>query len=639
MLSENGVGLSAPRVRRFFPETLLWTPQMVTDESGQAQLSVSLADSITTWRLAGSAIARDGRLGSFQQGITVFQDFFIDVQMPVRLTQNDEISIPIGVFNYLNEPQTISLEVTAADWFEFVDNESARSVEAAGNGVQRSSFRIRILKPGRHSVTVRATGTVLSDAVERTVTVIPDGARTEVVTNARLDGDATEIVNIPDHAITGGSDLFVKLYASGFSQVVEGMDSIFQMPHGCFEQTSSTTYPNVLVLNYLRKTEQSNPAIELKALDYIATGYQRLLSYEVDGGGFDWFGRPPANEVLTAYGLHEFTDMAKVYDVDAEMIARTRRWLLGRRESNGTWSGGDLHQAHFHDDSSSDRTLRQTAYIVWALAASGDLSGLNKSIRFLEQNADTRDPYVLAIVANAFIACGREQASQDAVARLSDMAQQDDVSAFWASEGDGLTYSFGASLTVETTALVVQAMISTGTHGQLTTRALDWLTSQRDARGTWHSTQATVQAMRALLMAESGGRVTQDTTIDIMANGRSAKSLTITEDTGDVFHLVSLTESVQSGANTVSLSVSNESRLSYQLVTVYYTPRSAEPVRDNPVLEIDTSYGQRELTVDDLLTVEVTLRYHRPGEAPMTLVDLGIPPGFEVEMESFRNLV
>ena len=46
----------------------------------------------------------------------------------------------------------------------------------------------------------------------------------------------------------------MKIYPSGFSQLVEGLDNIFRMPYGCFEQTSSTTYPNVLALDYLQRT-------------------------------------------------------------------------------------------------------------------------------------------------------------------------------------------------------------------------------------------------------------------------------------------------------------------------------------------------------------------------------------------------
>ena len=42
----------------------------------------------------------------------------------------------------------------------------------------------------------------------------------------------------------------------------------------------------------------------------------------VKGGGFSWFGNEPAHQILTAYGLLEFSDMAKVHDVDPALIAR-----------------------------------------------------------------------------------------------------------------------------------------------------------------------------------------------------------------------------------------------------------------------------------------------------------------------------
>ncbi len=85
------------------------------------------------------------------------------------------------------------------------------------------------------------------------------------------------------------------------------------MPFGCFEQTSSATYPNVLALDYMKRTKKLTPEVHAKAEGYIANGYQRLLTFEVPGGGFSWFGQAPANKILTSYGLMEFSDMSKVY--------------------------------------------------------------------------------------------------------------------------------------------------------------------------------------------------------------------------------------------------------------------------------------------------------------------------------------
>src|SRR5204863_6580330 len=137
---------------------------------------------------------------------------------------------------------------------------------------------------------------------KRPIEVVPDGRRVETVVNGTLQKPADLVLNVPANAIEGSPKVFLKIYPSNFSQLVEGLETIFQMPSGCFEQTSSTTYPNVLALDYLKRTGKASPQVEAKARQYVHLGYQRLVSFEVPGGGFEWFGQPPAHDLLTAYG-------------------------------------------------------------------------------------------------------------------------------------------------------------------------------------------------------------------------------------------------------------------------------------------------------------------------------------------------
>ena len=143
------------------------------------------------------------------------------------------------------------------------------------------------------------------------------------------------------------------------------------MPGGCFEQTSSSTYPNVLALDYMKHTKKLTPEIHAKAEGYIANGYQRLLTFEVPGGGFSWFGQAPANKILTAYGLMEFNDMSKVSDVDPRLIERTRDWLAQPATADGSWKP----DASFINEGATNRynsdVLRITAYIAWSLVNTG----------------------------------------------------------------------------------------------------------------------------------------------------------------------------------------------------------------------------------------------------------------------------
>jgi uncharacterized protein YfaS (alpha-2-macroglobulin family) len=126
-------------------------------------------------------------------------------------------------------------------------------------------------------------------------------------------------------------------------------------------------------------------------------------------------------------------------------------------------------------------------------------------------------------------------------------------------------------------------------------------------------------------------------------NGKAAGELEITAENSDIFHLVSLTPQVKSGANEILIDKKGQGTLAYQIVAVHHLPWEdrGPDIKGAPqqLLEIATEYSTTELKERDLLKVKVALRYHRPESAPMTLVDLGIPPGFEVNAESFEKLV
>ena len=186
-----------------------------------------------------------------------------------------------------------------------------------------------------------------ADIVVREIEVVPNGREQNTVFNGRLDASgqggttqgatAQHDLKFPANSITDATTISVRLYPGPLSQVIEGMDSILSMPGGCFEQTSSSTYPNVLALDYMKRTKKLTPEVHAKAEGYIANGYQRLLTFEVPGGGFSWFGNAPANKILTAYGLMEFNDMSKVYDVDPRLIQRTQEWLAQQQQPDGSW--------------------------------------------------------------------------------------------------------------------------------------------------------------------------------------------------------------------------------------------------------------------------------------------------------------
>ncbi|HUT73680.1 MAG TPA: alpha-2-macroglobulin family protein [Armatimonadota bacterium] len=627
-------------VRQFFPETMFFDPQIITDERGRATLDLDMADSITTWRMSTMASSMRGQLGSRDLPLRVFQDFFIDIDLPVALTQNDEVSIPVAIYNYLKRPQEIKLELERGAWFELL-GDAAKTVTIKAEDVGVTYFRLRVKQIGNHRLTVTARGSEMSDAMQRQIEVVPDGKEVREVVNDRIDADVRRTVVIPAEALPDASNLLVKIYPGVFSQAVEGLDAMLRMPFGCFEQTSSVTYPNVLVLDYLKTTGKVSPELQMKAEGFIGVGYQRLVSYEVAGGGFSWFGNAPAHQVLTAYGLLEFSDMARVHEVDANVIRRTQEWLAGRQQADGTWplDKGGIAEGIINRQTDVFRT---TAYITWALAESGYQGpALSKGLDYVRAHyAKEKDPYALAVVANAFLTIDpNDPDGKTAIDMLAELAVEQDKVAYWKGAGRTFTGATDQGADLETTALAAYAVVKSGRHVGLTNKAMNYLVQAKDSFGTWQTTQATVWALKAMLAAM--GKATQeiDAKLTVSINGKQAAKFAITPEDYDVMRQVDLKGLAQAGKNEVTITFSGKGSALYQIVSIYYLPwqRVQQPPKE--VLGIQVSYDKTRLAQNDTATCSVKVTNNTGKVAEMVIIDLGVPPGFEVMPEDLQRMV
>lgn len=637
---EDGAGGGAVRVRRNFPETLFVEPALIVGGDGEARLTIPLADSITTWRISALANSVAGLLGSTDAGLRVFQDFFVDVAFPATLTRGDEYAVPVAVYNYLDRPQTVRLEVQQAEWLTVLGDANP-TIQLAAGEVGGLRIPVRVNDVGLHGLTVIARGETLSDGVERTVRVMPDGELFERAESGALEAEVTRTVQVPAEAVPGSGNVFVKLYPGVVSQVVDGMDGILQMPSGCFEQTSSTTWPNVLVAAYLATGENPDPEIMLRAMEYINTGYQRLLTFEVDGGGFEWFGQPPSHTVLTAYGLLEFTDMARVRQVDEGMMARTRAWLIAQQGADGHW----IAARGFDETGQLTDPVSITAYVAFALAAAGERGPSMALARdFLRGSVDQMGTYSLALTANFLTAWGGDAALSgrvfDRLATAIEAQLDEDVGQHWETDEQTTTYGNGPSAWIETTALATHALLVSRTHPQLAEKALAWLVTQKSPGGAWGSTAGTVWTIKSLLAAAGGGRdATADATVRVLLDGVERGQFRIDGTNSDVMRQADLSAWLTPGAEqTVTLQVDGTAKLNYGVITRHYMPWAGPPPGDGP-LHIAVSYDRTTLSVDDTVTATVAISNDDAAYADMVMVDLGIPPGFDLvtaDLEALR---
>ncbi len=445
-------------------------------------------------------------------------------------------------------------------------------------------------------------------------------------------------LHFPDKAIADATSILVRLYPGPLSQLIEGMDSILSMPGGCFEQTSSSTYPNVLALDYMKHTRKLTPETHAKAEGYIANGYQRLLTFEVPGGGFSWFGQAPANKILTAYGLMEFNDMAKVSEVDPRLIERTRNWLVSQQQADGSWKP----DASFINEGATNRynsnPLRITAYIAWSLVDTGMPAGpaIDKARDYIASHLNSApDPYTLAVIANFATEYGRDRDfTRRSMQALLDARIEKEDQVFWNAEETGV-YSTGASAAIETTGLATQALLKWGQASETSRKALNFISQKKQASGAWGTTQATIMALRALLLSTQLGAAEVQGSLQVMLDGRELKTLNLTASNNDLLHQFVFKGIDAHKPASVRLRFEGTGSLAYQVVGRSFIPWEEKPAAEP--LSIDIAYDRTRLSQNDIATETVTIQNNLSKTANMVMVDLGIPPGFDLLSEDLQS--
>lgn len=638
---DSGGGGGAPStvtVRRFFPETLFAVPDLITGPDGSGILPFTLADNVTTWRVAALASSQDGRVGSGTAALQVRKEMFVDLGLPRDLTAGDALDVPVVAYNLTDVEREVAVQLADGDWFEPTAG-VARQILVPPGSAARTSFGIRVLGTGDVALRVDASSGSLTDAVELPARVAPDARPVSFTRSGQLLAPVTETIHVPASALPGETSMQVHLLPGILSQTLDGLDALLAEPYGCFEQTTSTTYPNAVVLDYLQKSGTLDPEVAARANRYLTQGLQRLLTFEVDGGGFSLWGDAPASVILSGYALQEFEDIAKVRYVDPALIQRTAAWLVAQQESDGSWKPTT---AGVHFGQSTD-PLRVTAYVAWVLADSGRApAALGAALGFVRNNiAGETDLYTRIVAANALLAADSgDPVGLSLLSALLSERTRDERGTYWeygsSYDGRGLMSSSGHGADVETSAMMVQALLATGGHAEVVTDVLKFLAGARSEYGGWGGTYATVWTIKAFVGAlpvSGGGGAGQ---VAIRVNGADAG--TVAFDGRDAPVAVEVSDFVVTGDNTVGLVASGGVQPFYRISGRYVIPWS-EPVREPESLSVDVSIGPRRLRAGRGASLNLEVRNRRAaGDAEQVTAMVALPPGFSADEASLRDL-
>lgn len=626
---------SADGARADFAETVYWHPALIVPGDG-ATVRFDLSDAVTRYQGLVAAHSLDGRLGAAQTLLVARKPLSLDFPLPVEVTANDRIDLPVSISNETDQARPVQLG------FEF------RGLAPVGpqptlTWSQPSSSRGRRLV-GLRPIETEGSATIRlalagDDAIQRRLTIVPEGFPVQGQVSQELRSTAKHLVSLPSTWVPGSLKCEVAVFPTPLADLQRGLEGLLREPGGCFEQTSTTNYPNTLILNYLQETNQAQPELMARARGMLDRGYARLTSFEVPAAsakaGYEWFGHAPAHEALTAYGLLQFRDMARVAEVDAKMLERTRTYLMSRRDGQG----GFLRSKAALDSFGRASDSVTNAYIVWALTESGPTDDVTTELKKLESESLTSsDPYFLALVANALLNRDRVEPARAILTRL---AGQQQANGSLTGGSKSITGSQGNTLTVETTALGLLGWLKanqTGEYAAAIRKGVTWIGKQRQGSGTFGPTQSTILALKALIAyAKAYKQPPEGGTISVNIGEQVVATIDYTADRQDaiVLDLPDPSRWLKPGDNNLTVTTSGKNVYPYTLAWSYHTLQP--PTAANSPITLSARLAKSDLVEGETTRLLVTVENVSKRGQGMTVAIVGLPAGVSLP-DDFKQL-
>jgi hypothetical protein len=618
-----------PEVRTDFRSTIYWNGNVQTDRTGKTVISFYNSDEITSFRAVAEGVASDGSIGRVEKTYFTQLPFSMQVKVPVEITTSDVVSVPLILKNNTAGLLTGKLTLGIPAGMQLMAALPANiSIAANQSKTIYLDFKTGTVI-GLDTMEFAFEGMGLSDAFAQEIKISPKGFPVMVSLAGREKEKEYEfeIKNL----VEGSVKAEFTAYPSVVTDLMKGVESILREPYGCFEQTSTSNYPNIMVKQYMMETGEAEAPERIETL--LDKGYKRLITYETKEKGYEWFGGYPAHEGLTAYGLMQFSDMKRVYNnVDGEMVNRTSAWLLGRRDGNG----GFKRSAQALDEFGRASEDITNAYIVYGLSEAGSREIRKELDKVYAKAMESKDPYQLALAANSLYNFKDEKNAAKVMEVLYRLQAKNGS---WTGLSHSITYSQGNSLTTETTSLTILAMIKSGKPDPLAlTNAVGFLIGSRSGSGGFSSTQGTVLALKALTeYAKYSKKTDESGSIEIYVDNKKVAEKDYAAGEREAIVISGLEKYFSKGKHIVKIRYKNaENPLPYSMSVNWST---SLPTNDEECkVSINTKLGSRSVFVGETVRLTTVLKNTTKDGLPMTMAIVGIPAGLSAQPWQLKEL-
>jgi len=300
---------SAVKVRQNFKDTAFWDASIRTDSNGEAVVSFTLPDNLTTWRLTARGHDRDGKMGEVRKKFLSTQDIIARAGKPRFFVEGDRVWL-IGIVNNNTESgiENITTEMKISD--KILQPVRDFTISLPGFGSAAKFYSIDVPEGGDSlDMEFRALSSGKGDAVKYAIPV----ERRGIAYSMSASGDLSGSGEVEIKPVKGDGDfnfvpeyLVITVNPSPVIQMIRAAGYLADYEYGCLEQTINRFMPNIFLMEMLENSSYAGLVPE-KLRDNLPAvvddGIRRIEQFQNYDGSWGWWEGDRGNGYTTGFAL------------------------------------------------------------------------------------------------------------------------------------------------------------------------------------------------------------------------------------------------------------------------------------------------------------------------------------------------
>ena len=483
-----GADLSAFDMRSNFKDTPYWNPSIITNKDGEATVSFSLPDNLTTFRLMAAAGTKDSNFGSGQTEIIVTKPLLLKPSHPRFVRLHDSFQAGVTVFNGTKEKGDVAVMLENQGFTESGPNSKTVMVGAGEEKEVLFDFKVDRVEKGILKFAARMGHE--TDGLVCEIPVSMPVLTEATATSGDLDtGERSESLEIPKTVDPAVGSLSVSTSSTALVGLKGGIDYLINYSYECLEQKMSRILPAIMAQDLVESFNLSSNLKGREYHDFIQSYLNEIEKHQKGRGGYGyWPDSVHDSMYLTCYTVYAMAMAKKAgYTLNEKSVEKALSYL----HNVLTDSLGDDWDYYYDDE--TRLTIKCYALYNLYLWKKGDPSYL--PLLFKKRNEVSL--FGRAMLLKAVHLDGKQKDMEATlIAEFKNRMKINPTTAHF-EERDSPSMRWILSSNVRTTALILQALLEVKTEFPDAPKVARWLTQQQK-HGRWQTTQENIFAFNAL---------------------------------------------------------------------------------------------------------------------------------------------